>query len=491
MIYLFDFDLLGLLPEVFMLVTTCILLGYGVWYEKGQEREMTNHQLWCGVVACVLTLSLLLQSPITHLIVCYQTLILDGFGLFVKGLIVCSTLGVFLLSFSYLRQENLKAFEFIILVLLACSSMMLMASSYDFISLYLSLEFQSLSFYVLAAMKRESDYSTEAGLKYFVLGAIASGLYLFGASLIYGLTGTTNFEDLSLLFTGLGGGDLWIHASLLVGIIFVSVAFFFKLAAAPFHMWAPDVYEGAPTVVTAFFSIAPKLAISAVLIRLFYICFFDFLFSWQAIFFAVSLISMTVGALGAMSQTKIKRLLAYSSIGHVGYILIGFCCGSLEGVQAVFLYLLVYLFMTLGSFGIVLSLRSSKAKAVYLSDLKNLSSTNPLLALTFSTLLFSMAGIPPLAGFLSKFYLFFAAMNSSLYSLAVVGVLTSALSCFYYIRLVKVMYFEKGEGPAVVYEQIDREKAILLGICFFMILLLFVYPSPVFLLSHAAALSFC
>lgn len=490
---LFELDLVALFPEVFLLLSVCVLLGYGVWYEKGQKSAMTSHQIWLGGVCCLYTLFLMAENPLTHMIVCYQTLILDGMGSFLKILILIGTLGVLGLSFSYMRQEKLQTFEYVVLVLLATCSMMLMVSSYDFISLYLSIEFQSLAFYVLAAMKRNSEFSTEAGLKYFVLGAFSSGLYLFGASLIYGITGTTNFEDLGILFTGLGASDLVIQASLLVGIVFLCVAFFFKLSAVPFHMWAPDVYEGAPTIITAFFSIGPKIALFGVLIRVFYVSFFDFIFTWQHLFFICSLASMLYGALGAMGQTRIKRLLAFSSIGHVGYILIGLCCGTLEGIHGVLLYLMVYSIMTLNAFGVVLSLRSggdTPTKVTYLSDLRSLSTKNPLLAITFGVTLFSMAGIPPLAGFLSKFYVFFAALSSSLYSLAIIGVLTSVISCFYYIRLVKIMYFEKEGENEPTYDAIDRQKSILLGISFFFVLFLFVYPSPFFLLSHAAALSF-
>ena len=492
MFYLFDSDILGLMPEIFLLLGICTLLGYGVWYEKGRESQMTSHQLWVGGLCLIFTFILLCENPVFHMILCFNTLIMDGMGFFLKSLMLLTTLSIFGLSFSYLEKEKIKAFEFIILLLLATLSLMLMVSSYDFISLYLGIEFQSLGLYVLAALKKDSEYSTEAGLKYFVLGAFSSGFYLFGASLIYGLTGTTNFEDLSLLFTGLGPTDPLTQGSVLVGLIFLSVAFLFKVSAFPFHMWSPDVYEGAPTVITAFFSIAPKLALFGVLIRVFYLGFFDFLFSWQQIFFFCSLGSMVFGALGALSQLRMKRLLAFSSIGHVGFLLIGLASGTLEGLQGVFLYLLVYFFMTINAFSFVLSLRSDGEEPRYLHELKNLGVSNPLLSITFSMTLFSMAGIPPLAGFLSKFYLFFAGLNASLYSLCVLGILSSVLSCFYYISLIKLMYFHKQEeGVQEIGGTIDWQKANLLGISFFALIFLFIYPSPFFLLSHAAALSFC
>nr|YP_009646991.1 NADH dehydrogenase subunit 2 [Chloropicon sieburthii]QBX98632.1 NADH dehydrogenase subunit 2 [Chloropicon sieburthii] len=491
MFYLFESDFLGLIPETFLLLGLSILLGYGVWYEKGRESQMTSHQLWIGSLCLVYTLILLCQSPLIDMILCFNTLVIDGMSAFLKSLIIISTLCIFGLSFSYLPQERIKAFEVVILFLLGTLSLMLMVSSYDFISLYLAIEFQSLGFYVLAALKRDNEYSTEAGLKYFVLGAFSSGFYLFGASLIYGLTGTTNFEDLSILFTGVGPTDIFTQGSILVGLLFLSVAFLFKISAAPFHMWSPDVYEGAPTTVTAFFSIAPKLALFGVLVRVFYLGFFDFLFSWQQIFFICSLASMILGAFGALGQLKIKRLLAFSSIGHVGYLLIGLATGSLQGLQGIFLYLFVYLVMTINAFGVVLSLRTQEGEPRFLSDLKNLSLVSPILALTFSVNLFSMAGIPPLAGFLSKFYLFFAALDASLYSLAILGVLSSVLSCFYYISIIKLMYFHKADEVALKpILPIDGQKGLILGITFFGVLFIFLYPSPFFLLSHAAALSF-
>ena len=491
MFYLFESDFLGLIPEIFLLLGLSILLGYGVWYEKGRESQMTSHQLWVGGLCLIFTFILLCESPLMNMILCFNTLIIDGMSAFLKSLILLSTLCIFGLSFSYLQQERIKAFEFVILLLLAALSLMLMVSSYDFISLYLAIEFQSLGLYVLAALKRDNEYSTEAGLKYFVLGAFSSGFYLFGASLIYGLTGTTNFEDLGVLFTGVGPTDLFTQGSVVIGLLFLSVAFLFKISAAPFHMWSPDVYEGAPTVITAFFSVVPKLALFGVLIRVFYLGFFDFLFSWQQIFFFCSLASMVFGSFGALGQVKIKRLLAFSSIGHVGYMLIGLSTGSLQGLQGIFLYLFIYALMTINAFSVVLSLRTVEGEPRFLLDLKNLNLKSPILALTFSITLFSMAGIPPLAGFLSKFYLFFAALDASLYSLAILGVLSSVISCFYYISIIKLMYFHKAEEVALKpLVGIDGQKGFLLGITFFGILFIFLYPSPFFLLSHAAALSF-
>jgi proton-translocating NADH-quinone oxidoreductase chain N len=487
---------------------------------------------WLSLWILLLTLILLYNNPIHQCILFYNSLILDDFTYIFKTLLVGSSFCAILLSISYLKQEQLNAFEFLILLLFSVLSMLLMISSYDFISFYLTIEFQSLCFYVLAASKRNSEFSTEAGLKYFILGAFSSGILLFGFSIIYGFTGMTNFGELSLLFTGLGDdlmnpvivGEQIIHEvksgtgenasmissnGILLGILFVAVGFLFKLTAAPFHMWAPDVYEGSPTAITAFFSITPKIAIIAVFIRLFLYSFYDLIFPFQKILLFCSGASMIIGALAALSQYKIKRLLAYSSIGHIGYILLGFACATGEGIEALTIYLIVYVIMTINIFAIILSLRGATAehngytatlsgealvssqvpsRIKYISDLAMLGKTNPILAFTLTCTLFSMAGIPPLAGFCSKFYIFFSALNASLYFFAFLGVITSVISCFYYIRLIKIMYFEK-PSTWIVYKPMEKEISIILGISLFFILFFFFYPSPIFYIAHKVALS--
>lgn len=330
------------------------------------------------------------------------------------------------------------------------------------------------------------------GASTWASGAFSSGVLLFGCSLLYGFTGVTNFEDLAKVFTGYAELPMLTSSGILIALIFLAVGFLFKVTAAPFHMWAPDVYEGAPTCVTAFFAITPKVAVLGLFVRLFVSSFYDLMGPWQKILIVCSLASMCVGALGAISQTKLKRLLAYSSIGHVGYLLVGFSCGSVEGVQALLVYLIVYVIMTVNVFSVILSLRTQGEglRVKYLSDLSGLSRSNPILAFTLAMTFFSMAGIPPLAGFCSKFYVFFAALGSSMHVLAVVGVLTSVVSCFYYIRVVKVMYFET-PGTWVSYAPMDREKAVVLGVTLVFILFFCVYPSPLFLLTHEIALSLC
>jgi proton-translocating NADH-quinone oxidoreductase chain N len=364
--------------------------------------------------------------------------------------------------------------------------MLFMISAYDLIAIYLAIELQSLCFYVIAASKRTSEFSTEAGLKYFLLGAFSSGILLFGCSMIYGFTGVTNCEQLAKLFTGYNLSLTMSSSGVYLGILFVAVGFLFKITAVPFHMWAPDVYEGSPTYVTAFFSIAPKIAILANMLRVFMYSFYDP--TWQQLFVLCSIGSMVLGAIAGLAQNKVKRLLAYSSIGHVGYLLIGLACGTIEGVQALLIGLFIYVLMTINAFAVVLSLPQNRQQ--YVSDLSALALTNPILAITLSITMFSYAGIPPLAGFCSKFYLFFAALGSGAYLLALIGVITSVISCFYYIRFVKVMYFDTPQS-CTLYKPMDREKSLVLAVTLCLITFFFLYPSPLFLVTHQMALSLC
>ena len=411
--------------------------------------------------------------------------------------LVCTFLCIFM-SLEYMRQESLNAFESLLLVLLSAISMLFLISSADFISMYLAIELQSLCFYVIAAVKRNSEFSTEAGLKYFLLGAFSSGLLLFGCSLIYGFTGVTNFSELAKIFTG-GTQEILASTSSLpaceLGMVFLLVGFLFKIAAAPFHMWSPDVYEGAPTWIMAYFMITPKAALFAVFLRIFLESFYDFLLPWQKLFILSSLASMIVGSLAALSQTRVKRLLAFSSIGHVGYLLAGFACGTVEGIQALIVYLVVYIVMNLNMFAFILcsmhrDLTHVLPRVKYITDLAFLAKTNPILALTFALTLFSMAGIPPLAGFYSKAFLFFAAMSSNLYVLAIIGVLCSVVSCFYYIRLIKVMFFEAPKHWCS-FSRLPKENALILALSLFFILFLMMYPSPLHLITHKITLTLC
>ena len=506
---LFENDFLALYPELFLLSSTLFLLMYGVTYSTSEKHPILIENIgWIGVFVLSITFLLLLNNPLNNFVFFFNCLIIDDFTLFFKSFLILASIFTILISFDYLKQEKMNAFEYMILILLSTCSMLLFISSYDFISMYLTIEFQSLCFYVLAASKRNSEFSTEAGLKYFILGAFSSGILLFGCSLIYGFTGITNFEEL----TKVCASDA-VSTGFILGMLFVAVGFLFKLTAAPFHMWAPDVYEGAPTVVTAFFAVAPKIAILALFTRLFMFTGpFGFMllsgtpstgmpsFAWDKLLFFCSILSMIIGALSALSQQKIKRLLAYSSIGHVGYMLIGISCASLEGIESLIVYLVIYIIMTINVFAILLSLRSMNqmhtsgnnelltTQIRYISDIGLLAKTNPVLALSLTITMFSMAGIPPLAGFCGKFLIFFSALGSSLYVLAFVGILTSVISCFYYIRLIKVIYFEKIPENYISFQPIDKIKAFVIAITLFFLLFFIFYPSPLFLLAHKVAL---
>ena len=492
-IHLFENDFYALFPELFLTCTTMLLLMFGVVWStsKAEGYPILTHTIaWLSVWSLVCTFGLTIHSPFSVMVSFYNTFVIDELTFLLKAMVLCSATAAMLMSMEYLKTSMLNIFEYSILVLLSTISMLLLISSYDFISMYLAIEMQSLCFYVLAASKRHSEFSTEAGLKYFLLGAFSSGVLLFGCSLVYGYIGLTNFEDISKCLAGSALFQTH-HSFLHLGMGLIMIGFLFKLTAAPFHFWAPDVYEGSPTSVTAFFAITPKIALLGVFLRLLLGSFYDLLFAWQYVLFFCSICSLFIGAFGAMAQKKIKRLLVYSSIGHVGYLLIGICCGTVEGLQAVLLYLILYIFMTVNVFTIVLSCidHSKTFRLKYIQDLGLLGQTHPVLALTFSCTLFSMAGIPPLAGFCSKFYLFFAAMGSSLYGLALFGVLSSVVSCFYYIRLIKIMYFEQ-PSQLVTYGAIDHEKAILLGITTTVIVFFFLCPHSLFLWTYKVAYMF-
>jgi NADH-quinone oxidoreductase subunit N len=359
--------------------------------------------------------------------------------------------------------------------------MMMMISANDLISLYVGLELQSLALYVVAAFNRDSSRSAEAGLKYFVLGALSSGMLLYGASLVYGFTGSTDFATIAAAVQPSGE-----NIGLIFGLVFLMAGFAFKISAVPFHMWTPDVYEGAPTPVTAFFASAPKLAAMALTVRVLITAFPAVTLQWQQIVTFLAIASMALGSFAAIGQTNIKRLMAYSSIGHMGYALVGLAAGSAEGVQGVIVYLAIYLAMTLGTFACILAMRRDGRMVENISDLSGLSRTSPGMAFLLAMLLFSLAGIPPLAGFFAKFYVFLAAIHANLYALAVIGVLLSVVGAYYYLRIVKIMYFD---APAERFEPMDASLAAVLGASGLFILLYFVYPAPLVALAGEAAKS--
>lgn len=471
-------DLFPVLPEIFAVLATIALLMLGV-FKKGDATRGIS-----GLAIAVLAVTaLLVVATAGERHTAFGGMFLtDGFGAFAKVLILAASALTAAMSLQYLDREKLGRFEYPVLILFATVGMMMMVSANDFIALYLGLELQSLALYVLAAYHRDSARATEAGLKYFVLGSMASGLLLYGSSLVYGFSGTTSFDSLVKMF----GEGTHPHLGFVAGLVFILAGLCFKISAVPFHMWAPDVYEGAPTPVTSFFAVAPKIAALILLIRVLMGPFADLIDQWRQVIVAISLLSMFVGAFAAIVQTNIKRLMAYSSIGHVGFMLVGLAAGSTDGVQGMLIYLAIYLFMNVGTFAVILCMRSKGRLVEGINDLAGLSKTNPAMAAVMATLMFSMAGIPPMAGFWGKFYVFMAAVNAGLYTLAVVGMLTSVVSAFYYIRIVKVMYFDEA-GEA--FDRAGSSALTLVMALSTLVVLAFTFvPAPLINSAKAAAL---
>jgi len=408
------------------------------------------------------------------------SLVVDDFARFLKFLTLAGSGGALMLSQDYLTNERQQKFEFGILVLLSTLGMLLLISAADLIALYLGLELMSLPLYVIAASNRDNVRSTEAGLKYFVLGALSSGMLLYGASLIYGFTGTVSFPGIAK--AAAQGPNI----GLIFGLVFLFVGFCFKISAVPFHMWTPDVYEGAPTPVTAFFAAAPKVAGIAIFVRATVVAFPGITHEWQQIVVFVSIASMALGAFAAIGQKNIKRLMAYSSIGHMGFALVGLAAGTPEGVQGVLIYMSIYVAMTLGTFACILGMRRDGKYVETIADLAGLSRTHPARAFMLAMLLFSLAGIPPLAGFFAKFYVFLAAIKAGLYVLAVIGVLTSVVGAYYYLMIIKVMYFDE---PAKNFQSMPGLLRFVLGVSGLLNILFFVYPAPLLGAATVAAKS--
>jgi NADH-quinone oxidoreductase subunit N len=464
MTWLFDPSGAGLaLPEIFMAVSAMALLMLGVFREKST-----------GLVNILALLAIAISAVLVmtgrgEATAFGGSFIVDDFARVLKILTLFGSAVALILSVTYMRTEKMERFEYPILVLLATTGMMMMISANGLIALYMGLELQSLALYVVASIDRDSPKSSEAGLKYFVLGALSSGMLLYGASLIYGFTGSTLFPDIAATVAASGSS-----IGLLFGIVFLIAGLAFKISAVPFHMWTPDVYEGAPTPVTAFFAAAPKVAAIALFVRAMVAPFPTIVTDWQQILVFISIASMALGAFAAIGQTNIKRLLAYSSIGHMGFALVGLAAGSQEGVRGVIIYMMIYLIMTLGAFACVLAMKRQGRHVEEIADLAGLARNDKVLAFIIAALMFSLAGIPPLAGFFGKYFVFMAAIKANLVTLAVIGVLTSVVGAYYYIRIVKIMYFD---DPAPVFEPAAGEvRAVALLSGAFIVLFVFIAP---------------
>jgi NADH-quinone oxidoreductase subunit N len=464
------------LPEIVLATGAMALLMLGVF----TRRERGELIVWLAVLLLAAA-GVFVAAGTGTTTVFNDSFIVDPFARMLKLLTLVGAAVALFMSVDYWREAGGVKFEYPVLVLFAATGMLMMISANDLIALYVGLELQSLALYVVAAFRRDSARSAEAGLKYFVLGALSSGMLLYGASLVYGFTGSTQFAAIANAVQPSG-----VNLGLIFGLVFLMAGFAFKISAVPFHMWTPDVYEGAPTPVTAFFAAAPKLAAMALTVRVLIAAFPAVTSQWQQIVVFLAIASMALGSFAAIGQTNIKRLMAYSSIGHMGYALVGLAAGSPEGVSAVIIYLAIYLAMTLGTFACILAMRRGGRMIEDIEALSGLSRTQPLMAFMLAMLLFSLAGIPPLAGFFAKFYVFLAAIHAGLYALAVIGVLLSVVGAYYYLRIVKLMYFD---APAERFEPMQAPLAAVLGVSGGFILLYFAYPAPLVVLAGAAAKS--
>ncbi|HKQ54745.1 MAG TPA: NADH-quinone oxidoreductase subunit NuoN [Methyloceanibacter sp.] len=469
-------DIAATLPEIILASGAMALLMLGVFTPKRSDELI----LWLAVL--LLAVAGVVVATSTGTATAFgDSFIVDAFARMMKLLTLVGAAVTLLMSADYWRGEGGLKFEYPVLVLFATTGMLMMISANDLIALYVGLELQSLALYVVAAFKRDSARSAEAGLKYFVLGALSSGMLLYGASLVYGFTGSTNFAVIAASVQPSGA-----NIGLVFGLVFLMAGFAFKISAVPFHMWTPDVYEGAPTPVTAFFAAAPKLAAMALTVRVLIAAFPAVTGEWRQIVVFLAIASMALGAFAAIGQTNIKRLMAYSSIGHMGFALVGLAAGSPEGVAGVVFYLAIYLAMTLGTFACILAMRRGGRMVEDIDALSGLSRTNPAMAFLLAMLLFSLAGIPPLAGFFAKFYVFLAAIHAGLYALAVIGVLLSVVGAYYYLRIVKIMYFD---APAERFEPMPLTLAAALGLSGIFVLVYSVYPAPLVEAAELAAKS--
>ncbi len=465
------------LPEIFIAVSAMALLMLGVFRGDGSTRLVA----WLAVAAMAIAFALVSNMSGIRVVTFAGGFVIDDFGNFAKFLILLGAAVGLIMSLSYIRNEGMERFEFPVLILLATLGMMMMVSANDLISLYMGLEIQSLSLYVVTAIKRDSHRSSEAGLKYFVLGALSSGMLLYGCSMIYGFTGSTNFETIAAHVGEAKGASV----GLVVGIAFLMAGLAFKVSAVPFHMWTPDVYEGAPTPVTAFLAAAPKIAAIVLFIRAMVVPFAEATQDWQQIVVFISMLSMVLGAFAAIWQTNIKRLMAYSSIGHIGFALMGLAAGTSEGVRATLVYMTIYLVMNLGTFACILCMRRRDGLVEGISDLAGLDRNDRPVALALMVFMFSMAGVPPAAGFFGKFYVFMAAVHAELYLLAVVGVVSSVVAAFYYLRIVKIMYFDDPAEPFI--KPIGPEMKVILTVTASFVVFFAVYPAPLLESAQAAA----
>jgi len=482
-----------ILPELFLGISLVYLVLHSTFLAVRKNYPLIQSSiLYLGVLVLFLSCLLVLNDGLDVLeqSVLDDTIVNDYVSFFSKLVIGSLSLFCLLMIQPYLINQKINQFEYILLILFAVLGLFLLCSSNDLLTAYLAIELQSLAFYVLASFKRNSTYSVDAGIKYFILGAFSSSLFLFGSSLLYGVTGTINFEEFKDLYVNVSPGnnaDLSNISLVQFGLVFILISLLFKLAIAPFHTWAPDVYEGSPSASTFFFAVVPKLAIFVLLLRIFYYSFFGFFESWRYFIVIVIVLSIIVGSFGGIEQRKLKSLLVYSSISHMGYALIAFSAGTFESIQMLFCYLVVYSFSGLCVWSIFVLTRLKnnhlQKQNKDLTDLVSLGKSNYMLAIFFTTVLFSVAGFPPMIGFLVKISVFLTAIESSMFFVVLISILCSVIGTFYYIRLIKILYFEK-VLVGKLYYPIQAQSSILISFLFFSFLFLFINPTLLYLFSY-------
>ena len=452
-----------IIPELFLSISIMILLMIGVFY-----KNSSNLIYQSSLVVLLISFFLIFTNPIDKSIFLFNNSIkIDYLSSLMKSITLISTFFVMLSSYDYVKTIGINKIEYPILILSSVLGMVIMIGSYDLMVFYIGLELQSLALYVLVSFNVNNTRSSEAGLKYFILSALSSGLLLYGCSLIYGFTGSTNFDVIAFNLNNLNFGSIF-------GIVFILVGLAFKISAVPFHMWAPDVYEGSSTSVTSFFSIVPKIAALTVFIRFLYVPFVNLIDQWQMIIIFISVSSMILGAIAAIGQNNIKRLMAYSSIGHMGFALAGLSIGTNDGIQSSIIYLFIYLVMNLGVFTCIFMMKRKSIFYENIDELSGLSKNHPVISICLLIFLFSLAGIPPLAGFFGKFYIFMSVIKSKMYFLAIVGLLSTVVSAFYYLRIIKIIYFDEPKESFEININYGLKISLILSTLF--ILAYFIYP---------------
>lgn len=470
-------EYLPILPEIIVALGALVLLLVGAF----QDDKNGARLIWVLSILVMATAAFfLIKDWGINASLFNDSFVVNDFTRLMKVMVLIAAILTIYMSLTNLIETGNFKPEFMVLMLFAILGMMMMISANDLIAMYLGLEVQSLSLYVMAAFRRDNVRSSESGMKYFVLGALSSGMLLYGCSMIYGFSGSVYFTEIAKTVAA----DGTVNVGMVIGIVFILAGLAFKISAVPFHMWTPDVYEGAPTAVTAFFASCPKIAAMGILVRIIYVAFPDMTGQWNQIIIFISIASMLLGAFGAIGQTNIKRLMAYSSIGNMGFALVGLAAGNREGVEGILIYLIIYLVMTAGAFACILAMRRNDEMFENIDDLRGLSQTNLPAAFFLAMIMFSLAGIPPLAGFFAKFYVFMAAVKADMFILAVTGVLASVVGAYYYLRIVKIMFFDEAKES---FTEMPSQLKIVLGLSGMFVLLYVLYPNPIIESAKLAA----